>query len=117
MPPKSKPRADAFDAPAPSSRPTSTRPGAAELERFVGGRAAAGQGGSGRTGRPATRPAGAKKLLVYLAPDLYADLEAGKVRFRKPMTTLIEELVADWAKDNRDDLDAAKKALRTASGR
>jgi hypothetical protein len=117
MQPKTKPRADAFDAPTPTARPAASRPNPAELERFVGGRASSGQGSSGRTGRPTTRAAGSRKLLVYLTPEMYEDLEAGKVRYRKPMTTLIEELIADWAKDNRDDLDAAKKALRAASGR
>jgi hypothetical protein len=69
-----------------------------------------------RMGRPPVKPPGAKKLQVYLAPEVYSDLKAGSFRFGKSMTLIVEEQVAAWAETNRDALDQTKKALKKATG-
>jgi len=106
-----RPRADAFDAPEAPARPKLSPEAVAG---FVGGRAAEG---AKPMGRKPTRPAGWKKLQIYMSPETYADLGAGKERFGKPMSDLIVGLIEEWAVENRDELDATKKALKTARGR
>jgi hypothetical protein len=69
-----------------------------------------------KMGRPPVKPPGAKKLQIYLAPEVYSDLKAGSVRFSKSMTVIVEEQVAAWAKTNRAVLDETKKALKKATG-
>jgi hypothetical protein len=56
------------------------------------------------------------QLQINFAPETYADLKAGNVRFGKAMTTLVEEQVAAWAEANRRELDETKRALKRATG-